>query len=77
MDHGCALFIARLPLIMDSIANFYDNGTMDFGSNVKMQRQDVNWQIVAIAANGITMVLFSTQKWGSVWAMRLRGIRRM
>ena len=54
----------RVPLIMDSIANFYDNGKMDFDSNVKIQRQDVKWQKVAIAANDIIMGLFNTQKTG-------------
>ena len=55
----------RVPLIMDSTANFHDNGTTDFDSNVKIQCQDAKWQKVIIATNGITVVLFNTQKTGA------------
>ena len=61
---------------MDSIANFCDNGRTDFDSTVKMQRQDVKWRIVAIAANGIIMVLFSTQRMGECMGDALKGHKK-
>ena len=57
-------YVGRVPLIVDSIANFHDNGTMDFDNNVKIQRQDAKGQKVAIDINSITVALPNTQKTG-------------